>query len=315
MKKKKIVLLVGGMGAEREVSLSTGRGFEQALKELKYPYELIDCQADLPERLSKTKADVALLALHGKYAEDGIVQSLCEYLKIPYSGSGVLASALCMDKVFTKQILLQNEIPTPKYQLVGVSEEAIAAGGVPIEGFKSDFSFPFVVKPSREGSSVGVSIVKSSKEIRPALDLAAKYDQFLLVEEYIPGMEVTVPILDDKALTAIEIEPKVNFYTYENKYTSGKTEYHLPARLNAKVLERIEQYALHAHRVCRLRTYGRIDFRVTPEGEPYVIEINTLPGCTPTSLLPKSAKHSGISFNDLVSILIENAALDYENVK
>ncbi len=307
--KKKVVLLQGGLSAEREVSLSTGRGFAQALVELGYPFEVIDCKEDLLTRITQAKengAEVALLALHGKYAEDGIVQSICEYIKLPYSGSGVLASALCMDKIFTKEVLSNHKIPIAKHQLAHKSE---------IAQFQLELPLPVVVKPSREGSSVGVTIVQDQSQLRSALDEAANHDQYILVEEFISGVEVTVPILDEKALTPIEIVPKTDFYDYKNKYTAGRTDYILPARLSERTLKLTCDYALQAFHACRVRCYGRVDFRITTDGRPYVLEVNTLPGCTPTSLLPKSALHSGVSFNRLVEILVERATLDYKGVK
>lgn len=307
-KTKKVVLIQGGMGAERAVSLVTGKGFAQALVELGYPFEVIDAGPDLVKQLANIKADVALLALHGKYAEDGIVQGICEYMKLPYSGSGVLASALCMDKILTKQVLLSHNIPTAKHVLADTKKTKVADIPVP------DLGWPLVVKPSREGSSVGVSIVKDQSGFRKAVELAAKYDHMILMEQYIAGMELTVPILNGKTLTPIEIIPKVDFYTYENKYTAGATEYILPARADAKVLELAKKYALAAYDCLRLRTYGRIDFRVSTDGIPYVMEMNTLPGCTPTSLLPKSARQDGIEFNQLIETLVETAGLDYEGL-
>lgn len=308
--KKKVVLLQGGIGAERDVSLSTGKGFEAALKELGYTYQVIDCREDFLEKITeaknKFKADVALLALHGKYAEDGIVQSICEYIKLPYSGSGVMASALCMDKIYTKQILINHDVPTPDYQTVTKDT---------LDSFKLELDLPVVVKPSREGSSVGVSVVKEKSQLRPALDYAAKYDKYILIEKFIAGMELTIPVFDEKVLTPIEIVPKVDFYDYKNKYTSGRTDYYLPARLDKKALDKAKDYALKAFHLCRLKTYGRIDFRVDQNGNSYIMELNTLPGCTPTSLLPKSAQDCGISFNEMIEILVEKASLDYEGVK
>jgi len=307
---KRIALLKGGLSAEREVSLSTGHGFEEALKELGYSYQVIDCGPDLLEKLTiaknNFKADVALIALHGKYAEDGIVQSLCEYIKLPYTGSGVMSSAVGMDKIYSKQIMIHNDIPTPDYQTVEAHD---------IENFLLKLELPVVVKPSREGSSVGVSIVKTIDSLPAALKLAAQSDRYILIERYIPGMELTIPILDDKVLTPIEIVPKVDFYDYKNKYTAGRTDYIMPARLDKKALALAEEIALKTFHILRMRCYGRIDFRVDPSGQPFVMEVNTLPGCTPTSLLPKSAAHSGISFNQLIKTLIDRATLDYLGVK
>lgn len=310
MKQKRVVLLQGGLGAERDVSLVTGKGFEQALIELGYPYTVIDCKEDFLEKIVEAKknfrADVALLALHGKYAEDGIVQGICEYIRLPYTGCGVLSSALCMDKVYTKKILINHQIPTPDYQVVEKEN---------INQFKLTLDYPIVVKPSREGSSVGVSIVKTVQDLAAALSLAAQYDRYILVEKYIPGMELTVSILNGRVLTPIEIVPKVHFYDYKNKYTAGNTDYYLPARLDKAALDKAKTYALQAFECCRMRTYGRVDFRVDPTGQPFVMEINTLPGCTPTSLLPKAAKDCGISFGELIETLVENATLDYAGVK
>jgi D-alanine-D-alanine ligase len=307
MKKKKVALLVGGMSAEREVSLSTGKGFEKALIELGYPYVVIDAGPELPKQLMEHKPDVALLALHGKYAEDGIVQGICEYLKIPYSGSGVLSSATCMDKIFTKEILINHGIPTPKYEIKNFNNSATSKD--------LKLPLPVVIKPSREGSSVGVSIVKTENEIIPALEMARTYDKHVLIEEFIPGMELTVAVLNDLALTPIEIVPKVDYYNYKNKYTAGQTEYILPARLPEKTLEQIKTHAVEAAKVLRVRSYCRVDFRVNPQGLSYIMEVNTLPGCTPTSLLPKAAAHMGIPFSRLIEILVEGAALDYAGVK
>lgn len=302
--KKKVVLIQGGLGAERKVSLSTGAGFKQALTELGYPFEVIDAQEDLMVQLSKVKADVALLALHGKYAEDGIVQSICEYMKLPYSGTGILGSAICMDKLMSKRLLEQAGLPIIPYQVLDTKEMAT-------KDFRLEQDCPIVVKPSREGSSVGVSIVKSESELLQALNEAAKFDHIVLIEKYIPGKELTVPILQNRALCPIEIQPKVGFYTYENKYTAGNTEYHLPARISDSQLENIKKIALESCRQLRVRTYARVDFRMTDEGEAFLIEVNTLPGATPTSLFPQSAKYEGLHFNDVVKILVEEASLDY----
>ena len=307
MAKPKIALIQGGLGAEREVSLSTGAGFKQALVELGYEFTEVDAKEDLPAKLMKLKPDVALLALHGKFGEDGTVQGICEYLKIPYTGSGVLSSSLCMDKILSKQILISQALPTPNYEFLNARETNL-------DNYKIRMEYPVVVKPSREGSSVGISIVKEESELVPALKLAAKSDYQILIEEFIEGKEITVPILGDKALTPIEIEPKEDFYNYENKYTEGKTEYHLPARVSDEVLEEAKKISLAAFDFLRMRGYGRIDFRLSPMNKLYIMEANSLPGCTPTSLIPKSALHMGISFNELIETLIKDANLDYAGV-
>lgn len=306
-KKKKIALLQGGLSSEREVSLNTGKAFASALDELGYDYRVIDVQADLTEVLMKEKPDVALLALHGKYAEDGIVQGICEFLKIPYSGTGVLGSALCMDKVLSKQILGFNEIPSAEF-------EAVDARKINFHSYQPKLSPPYVVKPSRDGSSMGISIVREQKDLPQALELASRFDYEILLESFLEGPEVTVPILDDKALTPIEIVPLKGFYDYSNKYTAGNTEYILPPRISSEQIKEVQELALKAHKVLRGRVYSRVDFRYH-QGKPYVLEMNTLPGCTPTSLLPKSAKQDGISFAKVIEILVEKAGLDYEGVR
>lgn len=307
MGKKRIALLVGGLSSERDVSLVTGKAFEGALKELGYPYSVIDAQSDLPQRLMSERPDVALLALHGKYAEDGAVQGICEYLKIPYSGSGILGSALCMDKILSKQILMQHQVPTADFEMLQFDDATL-------KNFKPHLAPPFVVKPSRDGSSMGITICQSREELAGALQKAAQYDRQILVESYLEGPELTVSILNDRALTPIEIRPKQGFYDYKNKYTAGQTEYILPPQVNAALIKEVQELALKAHQVLQARTYSRVDFRLH-RGRPYVLEVNTLPGCTPTSLLPKAAQHDGISFVQVIDILIEKASLDYAGVR
>lgn len=304
----KIALIQGGMGAERKVSLSTGKAFEAALQELGHQYEIIDAREDLPAQLVNAKADVALIALHGKYAEDGIVQSLCEYLRLPYTGSGVLASALCMDKVMSKQMYVQCGIPTAPFEIVDLHVTKA-------ENVRSDLGFPLVVKPSREGSSVGISIVRSEMDFLPALHLAGQYDHFLLLEKFIAGMEASVPLLKGRALSPIEIVPKQGFYDYANKYTKGTTDYFMPPRIPNERVELLKSISETVFETFRLRAYSRIDFRIDENFNPFVMEVNTLPGCTPTSLLPKAAAHEGIGFSQVIQTLIDCAGLDYQGLK
>ncbi|MCB0412109.1 MAG: D-alanine--D-alanine ligase, partial [Bdellovibrionales bacterium] len=266
-----------------------------------------DAQADLPKRLMDEKPDVALLALHGKYAEDGIVQGICEYLRIPYSGSGVLGSSLCMDKILTKKILRFHSIPSAAFEIVD-------ARCTDLKTYQTQIPLPFVVKPSREGSSVGVTICKELSQLPSALVLAAKSDYDILIESFLEGPEITVPVLKDRALTPIEIRPYEGFYDYSNKYTAGKTEYLLPPSLPVEMIQKLKDLALKTHQILRARTYSRVDFRMH-QAQPFVLEVNTLPGCTPTSLFPKSAMHDGIEFTKLIETLVEEATLDYAGVK
>lgn len=305
----RVVLIKGGMSSERDVSLVTGAAFEKALQELAIEYRVIDADQDFLKKLVEIRSsvDVALLALHGKMAEDGVVQGICEYLKLPYTGTGVLGSALGFDKYFTKQVLRFHNIPTADFQLRHAKAADFLTAPAP-------FSFPLVVKPSREGSSVGVSICQSSEQFVPALKLASQYDSEVLVESYLEGPEVTVPILIDRALMPIEIRPKSGFYDYKNKYTSGNTEYIIPPELPDAKIQELKNLALKTHQALRARVYSRIDFRMH-KGVPHVIEINTLPGCTPTSLVPKAAAYEGIQFAEFIQTLIRNASLDYEGVR
>lgn len=305
---KKVAVLVGGMGSEREVSLNTGNAFVKALKELPYEYFVIDAQKDLPQKLMDLRPDVALIALHGKFGEDGTVQGICEYLGIPYSGSGVMGSALALHKIMCKHLFVQHHLPTAEYEYFDLRLK-------PVNQIQIRQSLPFVIKPSREGSSVGITICHEKSEVMPALKLASEYDYMILVEKYIPGMELSVPIFRGRALTPIEIVPKTGFYDYKRKYTKGATDYFLPPRLDAKVIEESQQVAEKAFRILELRTYARIDFRVRDNVEPMIMEVNPLPGCTETSLVPKAAAHDGISFKELIQELVESSTLDYANLK
>ncbi len=299
-----IALVAGGLGAEKEVSRATGKAFAAALDDLGLKYKWVEADHELPRTLMDLKPSVALLALHGKYAEDGTVQGLCEYLRIPYSGSGVLASAVCMDKYVTKQILSFHKIPTPRFQFVDLSRTKL-------ESVLRPKLFPVVIKPSREGSSVGVRICRSAETFYDDLKFSGQSDHHVLIEEFIDGMELTVAVLGERAMTPIEISPTGEFYDYERKYTKGQTNYFLPARLPEPLLQQSKEMALRVHEACHARAYSRVDFRLSRQNELFVIEINTLPGCTPTSLLPKAAAHEGMKFSDVVRFLIETATLDY----
>nr|AIA18455.1 D-ala D-ala ligase C-terminus [uncultured bacterium] len=228
----KIGIVLGGMGSEREVSLNTGAAFEKAVKSLGYSYILIDAKEDFPKKISESKIDCALLALHGKYGEDGTVQGILEYLKIPYTGSGVMASSLAMNKVATKQILTHWDVPTAEFGILDLTITKNSEIKSEVQKIVKKTGIPLVVKPNQEGSAVGVTIVHNEKEIAAAVKLASQYDKVIIIEKYIPGMEITVPIWFGEALPIIEIRPKSEFYDYKRKYTAGQTEYILPAPLN-----------------------------------------------------------------------------------
>jgi D-alanine--D-alanine ligase len=308
MKSNVVALVYGGFGAESEVSKVTAKAFAKALDELGEKYEWVEASAELPGKLAQLKPKLALLAGHGKYAEDGTLQGICEYLKIPYTGSGVLASALCMDKAYCKMLFEKNNLPTAKYQIFDSHANKI-------ENFNLELSFPVVVKPSRDGSSVGVSIVKEANKLRSAIEEALQYDHYVVIEKFIDGKEVTVPVLKNHTLASVQIMPKSDFYNYENKYQAGKTDYQLPANVEKKTADRMNEVALEACKLLRVRSYARVDFILDKKENPYIMEVNSLPGCTPTSLVPKAAAHAGIQFKDFIKQIMDEATLDYEGLR
>ncbi len=304
LKRKRVGVLLGGLSSEREVSLRTGAAVAKALRGLGYDVVEIDVGKDLPARLVAEKVEVAFIALHGRYGEDGCVQGLLECLFIPYTGSGVLASSLGMDKVFAKQAFIAHGIPTPPYRAFNTAEEARA-------GLDSlPFGLPAVVKPSREGSSVGVHICKTREEYLAAVEDASKLAGTILVEQYIKGREVQGGVLDNEALGVIEVVAAREFYDYQAKYQSGgTTQYLFPAPLPPEQYERVNQVCLGAHRALGCSGGSRSDVILTPSGEVFLLEINTLPGMTESSLLPKIAAGRGIDFPGLCERLLLGASL------
>jgi D-alanine-D-alanine ligase len=297
----KVGVLMGGISAEREVSLNTGRCVIQALEEKGYGVIPIDVREDIAARLLEIKMDVAFNALHGKFGEDGAIQGLLEVLRIPYTGSGILASALAMDKVFSRQIFRQSGLRVPESAVVDRQrrdEQPMPPGP------------PWVVKPTREGSSVGVSIVQRADEMEEALALAFRYDDAALIERYIDGREISVGILDNNALGAIEILPRCDkFYSYEAKYTDGGSDHVFPAPLEPTDYERACRIALEAHKSLGCEGTTRVDLMMDKEGSFYVLELNSLPGMTITSLIPDIARGVGISFQELCHRLVQGARL------
>ena len=285
---------MGGRSTEREVSLKTGAAVFAALRRLGEEAVAIDVDAAVTERLIHERIGLAFIALHGRYGEDGAIQGLLEVLGIPYTGSGILASALGMDKMVSRRLFQAANLPVPRYMLA-TRDEPI--GPLP-------FAYPVVVKPNSEGSSVGVSIVAQPQALPAALDLAFGFDRQVLVEGFIPGKEVQVGILRDRALGAIEIRSKTAFYDYTAKYTPGMSEHIFPAPLAPPVYARTLEVGLRAFRVLGCAGYGRVDCLVDEGGTPYVLEVNTLPGMTETSLLPEIARGAGISFDELIREIV-----------
>lgn len=299
---RRVAVLMGGRSAEREVSLHTGEQVASALTSRGHSVEMIDTAAPSFIAALQTGAfDVAFICLHGQFGEDGTVQGLLELLDIPYVGSGVLASALAMDKVMSKHFFTLAEIPTPEYVVLHAGEPWDPEGIVRAVGPKS------VVKPANEGSAIGVSIVHDPSELPMAIEAAFAYDTQVLVERFIAGVEVTVGVLgnaDLVALPTLEIVPEHEFYDYESKYVPGMSRHIIPARVNEHVAEECQRLSVEAHRVLGCRGMSRADTIVGEDGTVYLLEVNTIPGMTATSLLPDAARAAGIEFPDLCDRLI-----------
>ncbi|MCC6442272.1 MAG: D-alanine--D-alanine ligase [Armatimonadetes bacterium] len=333
--KIKVAVLMGGHSSEREVSLKTGSMVLRALDAEKYSVLPVDPAGLLPPQallalgndsgtpglpsvqeardimpLARAlqsadlgRPDVAFLALHGRYGEDGTIQGLLELMGIPYTGSGVLASALAMDKIMTKRIFESNRIATPRFEVVKYGKT---------NGAFKNLRLPAVVKPNTQGSTIGISIVHEWDEMPEALALAARYDRDILVEEFVFGTEITAALLGNdnpQTLPLIEIVPSGGFYDYEAKYTPGATEEIVPARIPEKQAQAAREMALAAHNALGCRGMSRVDMIVNSH-EIYALEVNTIPGMTPTSLLPRAAQATGISFPELVDRLIRLALED-----
>lgn len=303
----KIGVISGGISSEREISLITGKNIYQSLLKSGYDAVFIDLKDDFYSKLREI--DLAFLAVHGRYGEDGTVQGLLELMKIPYTGSGVLASAIAINKIISKKILIYENIPTPEYiELDYIGSEGLNKMVYVIE---KKFDYPIVVKPNSEGSTIGVNIVQKKDQLKNAVEEAIKYDYKILVEEYIRGRELTVSIIgrEPVALPIIEIKPKSGFYDYKSKYTKNMTQYIVPAELNKKIADRISEMALRCHKALGCSGISRVDFMLDGNGNAYVFELNTMPGMTATSLVPKAAKVAGIDFALLVEIILDSASL------
>ena len=298
---------MGGTSAEREISLKTGKAIATALKKKGLKVISIDVDKDIAKKLLKERINLAFIALHGRGGEDGTIQGLLELLGIPYTGSEVLTSALALNKVQAKKVFKFHGLPIPKFQ-VWKKEDL----GSRIQDLK--FSLPLVVKPSREGSTIGLSIVHTKRDIKKAMERAFKYDEEIIFEKYIEGKEVTVGIVGDETLPVIEIRPKDAFYTYEAKYIKGLTDFIIPAPLPKKVYSQVQKIALFAYHALGCRHFARVDMIVNKKNKPYLLEVNTIPGMTATSLLPQAAAKRGISFDDLV-LKILKLAIESKRVK
>jgi len=298
MAKLNVAVLMGGTSSERDISLSTGRQILGALDSRRYNVCILDTP-ELPVAAAGDLPDVIVIALHGKGGEDGTIQGFLDTVGIPYTGSGVLASALAMDKARCKTFLAACGIRVPAGVVLSRSESR-----------ECSFGLPAVVKPVLQGSSDGVTIVPADGDLPKAIDFAFTFDETILIEEFVAGVEITCAVLgnsDLEALPLVEILPAKGFYDREAKYTPGATEEICPARLEPSVTAQAQQIALQCHRVLGCRGMSRTDMIVSPDGGIYVLEVNTIPGMTPTSLLPRAAATAGYTFSELLDRLIDLA--------
>ncbi|MEK7713111.1 MAG: D-alanine--D-alanine ligase [Deltaproteobacteria bacterium] len=297
-KNKKIGVLMGGLSAEREISLRSGNACLKALTSRGYNAVAIDALRDLPFRLRDEGIEVAFVALHGRYGEDGTVQGLLEVLGIPYTGSGVLASAIAINKAVTKEILRSKGVRTPGFIAVNRIED--------VRELK--ISLPVVVKPVKEGSTIGISIVRDRENLISAVEEAFRYDTLVLIEDFVKGREVTVSLLDGRPMAIVEVRPKSGFYDFKSKYTAGMTEYMCPADISNEISKVCREMAVDVYDAVGCSGAARVDI-IIDEGGPQAIEINTIPGMTETSLLPKAAACEGMSFDELVERMLDGASL------
>jgi len=300
--KKKIGVIMGGLSAEREVSLTSGGAVEAALKDAGYDVRpIIFNGADLVDAIKAASPDVVFIALHGRHGEDGSVQGLLEIMDIPYTGAGVTGSALAMDKAITKELLVSHGIPTAQFVTVGKSGFDMDASGVKRLGL------PVVVKPSTLGSTIGMSFVYKDEEILPAIELAFEHDHDVVIESFVEGRELTVGVLNGSPLPVVEVIVPGGVYDYKAKYQSHDNRYICPAELTPDVTKTLQGIAVDVFRALRGYSVGRVDFRLDNEGRPYVLEMNTIPGMTKSSLLPKAAAAAGMDFTALVEAILIGA--------
>jgi D-alanine-D-alanine ligase len=308
----KIVVLMGGNTPERDVSLKTGAGVARALAALGHQTSTLDtgdAGAEFYIRSIPSDVDLVFIALHGGDGENGTLQALLDLAKIPYTGSGVLASAVAMDKAMSKRIFSQEGVPTPAWGEWWAPEDTDVKWrpGLTEADLKHLGGYPLIVKPNDQGSTVGVTRVNGPADVPAAAETARRYGRLILVERFIEGREVTVSVLNGRALPVVEIIPEGGFYDYEHKYTAGASRYDCPAALPPESSERLLALGLKAYRALRCEGVARVDFRLGTDGSPYCLEVNTVPGMTETSLVPKAAAAAGLSYEDLVRDIVDAA--------
>lgn len=289
---------MGGVSAEREISLKSGTAVTNALKSKGFDVVSIDCGKgdDILASIKDGNIDVAYITLHGGYGEDGSIQGMLEVLGVPYTGSGVKACAVAMDKAMTKQVLIYHKIPTASFIEVLRGTEKV-----------SSLELPVIVKPSTQGSTIGITVVREESQMKGAIEEAFKYADKVLIETFIEGREVTCAVLDGKVLPLVEIKVKEGIYDFDAKYSKEKTEFLAPAPVDDKLKVKIEEAALKSYNALDCKDIARIDFMIDKDGNPFVLEINTVPGMTEMSLVPMAAFEAGISYDDLTEKILELA--------
>ncbi len=299
----KVLVLCGGTSTEREVSLRSGAAVYTSLVEAGFDAEILDIRPENASEILRIKPDVAYIALHGKGGEDGSIQGMLEWLGIPYTGPGIASSAVCIDKVLAKDILSSSGVRTPKYTVIRQGDNS----SFDSEKIISEFGLPVVVKAACQGSSIGVEIVNEAERLSAAVTEIKKYGNDILIEQFITGKELTVPIIGNsvtETLPVIEITSENEFYDYESKYTAGMSHHIIPARISDEAAEEVKREAEKAFLACGCRGISRVDVMLGEDNIPYVIEINTAPGMTETSLVPDAARHVGMSFPELSTRIV-----------
>jgi D-alanine-D-alanine ligase len=304
----RVLVLMGGTSEEREISLQSGANVCAALEKKGYQVESLDLNKDNLNQIADIAPDVVFIALHGKNGEDGTVQGHLDLLGIPYTGSGVTSSAICMNKILTKKLLSYEGLPTPDFIIM--KKNTFDRACFVVRSMVKKFGLPMVVKAATQGSSIGTYIIKKEEEILPAIEAAFQYDDEVLVEQYIDGILLTASVLGNDnpcVLPIIEITSSNEFYDYESKYTPGMCEHIVPARISQELQDKICRVSEEAYKSLSCKGFARIDFMVDRQGQPYILEINTIPGLTDMSLVPDAARAVGISYEDLLERLLELA--------
>jgi len=309
---RRVALLKGGPSLEREVSMRSAARVEDALERLGLEYSSIDVGRSLLEDLEAAAADVAFVALHGRGGEDGTVQELLEIIGMPYTGSGVLACMRCMDKVLTKHMLLEAGLPTPEFFAFSEIAFKELGAGEALPAIEDRLGFPVVVKPAAQGSALGIRFAKEAEDVPEALIAAFSYDDRVLLERHVEGRELAVSLLESEgeptALPVVEAKPRQEyFFDFDARYEIGKTDFVCPADLPADVTARVQEVALDTYRLLGCFGFARVDMILSADGEPQVLEAQAIPGLTETSLLPQAAEAAGISFDQLVNVMLEQA--------